>query len=224
MRLIGCVVALSLAASTVAQADDKPSIVILGVVPRDHGLIKSADAMTAGIRTWAGAKVSNYRVTGAPKDVEAATMAGECSTIEPSCAVKLGAKLAADYAIAGELERRGTHQVLVLSLVDVRRKQRIRSVRETGETKADAKTLARTAYTRLIDGEVGELAIVTNAQRGEILIDGQLVGALFEGRATIDKLVNGNHQLAIRAPKFRPFEIDVTIKFATKQTLLLEPE
>jgi hypothetical protein len=224
MKLIGCVVALSLAAPTIAHADDKPTVAVLGVVPRDADLIKAADAMTAVIRTRAAAKASNYRVKGAAKEIEAAILAAECSSIEPSCAVKLGATLAADYAIAGELERRGTHQILLLSLVDVRTRQRIRSVRETSATKVDAKKLARAAYARLIDGEAGELSIVASAQQGEVLIDGQLVGALFEGRATIGGLVNGSHQLAIRAEGFRPFEIDVAIEFATKQTVLLDPE
>jgi hypothetical protein len=220
MRATLCVLALSLAA--VAHAD-KPALAVLGVVPKDHGLIKSADAMTTTIRARAAAKTSNYRVTGKPKDIADAMLAAECNTIEPSCAVKLATTLGAAYAIAGELDRRGEHQVLVLALVDVTKKMRIRSVREVGATKSDAAKLARAAFTRLTASEDGELAIVANAQRGEILIDGQIAGALFEGRATIQGLVNGTHQLAIHAPGFKPFEIDVTIEFATKQMLLLEP-
>ena len=163
-------------------------------------------------------------MTGSAKDVGAALIAAECSSIEPRCAAKLGATLAAEYAVAGELERRGTHQVLVLSLVDVRTKQRIRSVHQTGASNADAKKLARAAYTRLIGGDVGELSVIANAQRGEVLIDGQVVAALYEGRTTISGLVKGSHRLAIRAKGFRPLDIDVTIESSTKQMVLLDLE
>ena len=227
MTRLGCVIAIaaSLAAAPArAQADDKPALAVLGVVPRDPGLSKAADAMTAAIRTQVGAKTSSYRVIGTPKQIDAAVLAAECSAIEPACAVKLGAGLAADYAIAGELERRGTHQILVLSLVDVDTKRRIRSVRETGATRGDARKLVRAAYARLVHAEAGELRLVANALDGDILIDGQIVGGLFEGRATISGLVNGTHQLSIRARGFRPFDIDITIDFATTQMVLLDPE
>lgn len=213
-----------LLAGSIAQADDKHTVAVLSIVPKDTALTRSADAITAVIRTQAAAKSSEYSVKGTAKAIDAAILAAECSAIQQSCAAKLGATLGADYAIAGELERRGAHQVLVLSLVDVRTKQRIRSVHQTGASNGDAKKLARAAYARLIDGEVGELAIATNAQRGEILIDGEVVGALFDGHATIGGLVKGSHLLTIRANGFHLFEIDITIELATKQMLLLEPE
>lgn len=222
MRRIVFIAAL-LAAAT-AHADDKHTVAVLSVIPKDNGLTKPADAITAVIRTQAAAKTSEYSVKGSAKEIDAAILAAECSSIQPACAAKLGATLAADYAIAGELERRGTHQVLVLALVDVRTKQRIRSVHQTGAANGDAKKLARTAYSRLIGGDVGELAIVANAQRGEVLIDGEIVAALFEGRTTIGGLVKGSHMLAIRANGFRPLEVEVTIESTTKQMLLLDPE
>jgi hypothetical protein len=222
MVRLGWLLALSLAMPGVAHADDRPALAVLGVIPKDHGLIESADAMTAVIRGKVAAKSSTYRSTGTRKQIDAAITTADCSSIQVSCAVVLGASLDADYTIAGELDRRGTHQVLVLSLVDVRSKQRLRAVREVGETKGNAKKLARSAYTRLLDGETGELTIVANAQNGEVLIDGQVAAALFEGRATVGGLVNGTHQLSIRARGYRPFDIDVTIEYATKETVLLE--
>jgi len=226
MRLIAfaAVIASSFGATRSAIADSKPSMAILEIVPRDHGLVAAADAMTAAIRAKARAKTSGYTVKGTPKEVDDAMLASECNAIQPRCAVGLGETLAADYAIAGELERRGTHQILLLSLVDVHAKKRIRAVREITVTKGDAKKLARAAYVRLIDGEAGSLSIVANAQSGDILIDGQSVAALFEGRASIDGLVNGGHQLSIRAAGFRPFDVDITIQYATKETVLLDPE
>jgi len=212
-------IALLLLLTSTAYAD-KPSLAVLGVAPKDHGLIANANAITATIRSQAKA----YTLKGSPKEVTKASDAADCSPLEPACSTKLGAALGADYAIAGELERRGNHQILTLALVDVAKKQRIRSLRDTTAIKGDMKKWARTAYNRLVDGESGELIVAANAQQGEIWIDGQLAGALFEGRASLGGLTNGGHQLAIRAKGFRPLEVEITIEFETKQSFLLEPE
>ncbi len=224
MRLGTIVIGLAIvAAAGPAHADDKPAIAVLGVVAKDTDLARAADAMTAALRVQAGAKSSGYKVKGTRKQIDTALLDAECSSIQPSCAAGLGSGLAADYTLAGELERRGTHQVLVLSLVDVHAKQRLRAVREVAAATANAKKLARAAYDRLIGGDTGSLSIVANAQNGDVLIDGQSMAALFEGKATIDGLVNGAHQLSIRAAGYRPIDLDITISYATKETVLLDP-
>jgi hypothetical protein len=97
-------------------------------------------------------------------------------------------------------------------------------VHQTSAASADAKKLARTAYSRLIGGDLGDLQITANVQQGDVLIDGQVVAGLFEGKTTLQGLVKGSHLLAIRAKGYKPFEVDVTIDSATTQTLLLDPE
>lgn len=213
-------IALLLITAT-ASADDRRPLTVLAIEPRDAALAKSADAITRAIRTEASAKKSEFRVQGKPKAIEAATLAAECSSIEARCAAKLGEGLGAEVVISGELERRGTHQVLTLGLVDVRTKQRIRSVHQTG---SDGKKLAKAAYLRLVGGDTGDLAIVANAQRGDVLIDGQIVAALFAGKTTITGLIKGSHRLSIRAKGFRSLDMDIEIEAASKQMLLLEPE
>jgi len=207
-----------------AHAQDKHTVAVLGVIPKEPALARSASAITAVIRTQASAKSSEYAVKGSPKEIDAAILAAECSTIQASCAAKLGAALGTDMTIAGELERRGTHQELVLALVDVHTKQRVRSVHQTSASSADVKKLARAAYTRLVGGDLGGLAIEANAQQGDVLIDGQVVAGLFQGRTRIDGLLKGSHILAIHAKGYRPLEVDVTIEAETKQMLLLDPE
>ena len=225
MRHLAWLMALSIAVPGVARADDdRPALAVLGVIPKHNRLIDNADAMSDVIRTRAGAKRSAYKVKGTKKAVDAAITTADCSSMQVFCAVELGRGLEVDYTIAGELDLRGTHQVLVLALVDVRTKQALRKVRVVGTTKGDAKKLARGAYDKLLAGEMGELSIVANAQNGEVLIDGEVAAALFEGRATITGLVNGTHQLSIRAPGYRAFDIDVKIEYATKENVLLEPE
>jgi hypothetical protein len=211
------------AADAEPAADEKPGLAVLGVVAKDASVAKAAGAMTAAIRRRASAKASAYRVIGTAKEIDRAQLAADCNAIDTTCATKLGAAFDARYTVAGELEQRGTHQVLVLALVDVGAKQRIRSVRETAGLKVDAKKLVRSAYVRLVEAEAGELALVANVERGEVMIDGALVAALFDGRTTITGLVNGTHQLSVRAKGYKPLDVDVTIDFATEQMVILEP-
>lgn len=207
--------------ATVAYADDKRPVAVLAIEPKDEALAKAADAVTRVVRAQAGAKRSEFRVTGTAKQIDTAMLASECSAIQARCAATLGEGLGAELVISGELERRGTHQVLVLALVDVKTKQRMRSVHQAG---SDAKKVAKAAYLRLVGGDTGELAIVANAPRGDVLIDGQIVAALFEGKTTITGLIKGSHRLSIRAKGFRPLDIDVNVEHQSKQMLLLEPE
>ncbi len=215
MRLV-CIAVLLV--GSLAHADDTRPATVLAIVAKEEALGKAADAVTLELRKQAK---TEYRVVGKPKDIEAATLAAECSSIEARCAAKLGAALGAEVVITGELERRGTHRVLTLALVDVKSKQRIHSVHQSG---SDAKKLAKTAYIRLTGGDTGDLAIVANAQRGDVFIDGQLIAALFEGKTTITGLIKGTHRLSLRAKGFRSLEMDVDVQGASKQMLLLEPE
>ena len=215
MRLV-CIAVLLVA--SLAHADDKRSATVLAVVPKEEALAKAADAVTLEIRKQAKGE---FRIVGKPKDIETATLAAECSSSEARCAAKLGAGLGAEVVMTGELERRGTHRVLTLALVDVKSKQRIHSVHQSG---SDAKKLAKAAYIRLVGGDTGDLVLVTNAQRGDVFIDGQLIAALFEGKTTITGLIKGTHRLSIHAKGFRSLEMDVDVQAASKQMLLLEPE
>src|SRR6185312_14582206 len=111
-------IALALVIATApAFAGDKHTVAVLGVIPKEPALAHAADAITAVVRTQASAKTSEYTVKGTPKQITAAVLAGECSTIDAHCAAKLGDALGSEFTIAGELERRGTHQELVLALV-----------------------------------------------------------------------------------------------------------
>jgi hypothetical protein len=46
---------------------------------------------------------------------------------------------------------------------------------------------------------------------------------LFDGRATLNGIAIGTHQLVIRAKGFKPLELDVTVDGQTRLNLLLEP-
>ena len=203
---------------SIAHADDKQTVAVLGVLPKEPASSKVASALTSAIRAIAARE---YTLKGSPKDIDAAILAADCTATQPTCAAKLGAALNAELAVAGEVERRGGHNDLLLVHVDVAHKQRIRSVRQSG---ADPVKQARAAFARLVGGDLGELAILVNAPRGDVLIDGQIAAGLFEGRATIGGLVRGSHLLAIHAKGYKPLEVAIKIEGETKQMLLLDPE
>jgi hypothetical protein len=213
------VVALLLCCASLAHADDRRTVVLLGVLPTDAGLTKSAHAMDAVIRTRAAVE---YTLVGTAKAIDAAVVAGDCTTIQASCAGKLGSQLGAAFAVAGKLDRHGTHVQLTLVLVDVAHKARLRSVTQSGG--GDPKKLAKLAFDRLRGGDVGDLYITANSEHGDVLVDGQVVAGLFEGKTTITNVARGAHILEIRAKGYKPFRVDITVEATTRQTLLLDAE
>jgi hypothetical protein len=218
MRFV-VVLLVCLASAARAQADDRRTVVLLGVQPTDAGLTKSAHAMDVVIGKRAAVE---YTVVGTPKAIDAAVLAGDCTTIQASCASKLGAQLGAMFAVAGKLDRHGTHVQLTLVLVDVAHKARLRSVTQSGG--GDPKKLAKLAFDRLLGGDVGDLYILANTDHGDVLLDGQVVAGLFDGKTTITNIARGAHMLEIRAKGYKPFKVDITVEQTTHQNLLLDPE
>jgi hypothetical protein len=208
---------IGLVAPAHAGPAPKPSVVVR-VENGDGDSAKLAVALTAGLRAASGAR---YVAKLGERQIQDVADHTECRLVEPTCAAAFGAELGVDYVLAGEAETHGKRQLLVLSLVNVKTRQRVRSLREV-VTNADTGKWARGAFERLV-GSVGEITVVANAQRGEVLLDGQLVAALFDGRTTISGIALGGHQLGIRAKGYRPLDIDITVDGSTKEMLLLEP-
>lgn len=222
VALLVLLVLLVVARPALAE-DDRPTIAVLGVTTANPRLLKSAAALDDGLRARVAAKASPYRAKGTKKAIAAKLLAAECSAYEVPCAAKLGAAIGTDYALAGQLERRGEHVELVLVVVDVATKQRIKQYRDVIAATVDMKKLARTSFDK-VSGitDFGELAIVANAQRGDVYLDGQLVAALFEGRTRLTRLPQGKHRLEIRANGYRPFDVEIDIVGAVEQMVLLE--
>lgn len=214
--------ALVVLLAATAAAEPKPTIAI-AIDTNDRNALTSADALTAALRKLAAGKTERFTPKASLKEMAAAAREAECSETDAACAVKIGAALGIDYVLTGEVELRGTHYTLVVGLVSTSRKERVRSLRDIVPTTIDPKKWAKRVYERVISVDTGELAIVANAKRGDVLIDGQVVGALFEGRVTLTGIAVGAHGLAIRAPGFKPLEVDVTVDGSTRETLLLDP-
>jgi len=202
-----------------AEPPAKPSIVVK-IENGDGDSAKLALALEAALESQSRGR---YASKATRKDVQAALDETDCKLVEPTCASSFGSRIAVDYVLAGEVETHGKHKRVVLALVNVKTRQRVRSLRDAIATASDNAKWARAMYDRLVAAAVGELTVIANAQRGEVLLDGQLVAALFEGKTTISGLVLGAHQLGIRAKGYKPIDVDITVDGSSKEMLLLEP-
>ncbi len=217
------VIALA-ALAAVAAADPKPKPTIAIIVDaKDRDAIPTADELTASLRKLAGKKAERFAVKGTDKDWIAAKRAAECSAMQLGCAVTIGASLGVDFVAVGVAETRAQHRVIVINLVNVSTKQRVRSLRDTVTTQVKLQKWAQKIYERVISNDTGEIVVITNAKGGDVLIDGQLIAALYEGKATLPNLAVGTHALTIRAPGFKLLETEVTVDGSTRESILLEP-
>lgn len=204
-----------------AWADPKPTIAVM-IAAKSPEVAKPEDQARAIVRKLADAKTGPYLHKATNKDVVAAVTKAECDVMEPACAAKVGAALGIDYLLAGTLELRADRIVIQLGLFNVRTKQRTRSSRGIAVASTLDKVV-RTVYTQLVDATTGELTVIANAKQGDVVLDGQTVGSLWEGRVTISGLALGNHALSIKAKGYKPIAVDVRIDGSNTETLLLEP-
>ena len=206
-----------------AAADPAKATVAIIIDPKDRDAFKAADALTAHLRAFAGKKAERFAPKGNDKDWRAAKREAACTALQLACAVKLGGLLGVDFIVTGEVETRAQRRVVVVAMVNVAKQERVRSLRDTVTTSFDTKRWAQRIYERVVGSETGELTIVTNGRGGDVLLDGELVAALYEGKARITNVAVGAHALVIKARGFRPLEIEVVVDGASTETLLLDP-
>ncbi len=216
-------IALALVALTsLAVAEARPTVAIV-VDPKDRDAFKAADALTAHLRTFAGKKSERLAPKGTDKDWRAAKREAACTPLTLACAVKLGELLDVDFIVTGEVETRAQRRVVVIAMVNIAKKQRVRSLRDTVTTSFDTKKWAQRIYERVVGSDTGELVIVTNGKGGDVVLDGELVAALYEGKARITNVAVGAHALVIKAPGFRPLEVEVVVDGTSTENVLLDP-
>jgi hypothetical protein len=218
MRIVALLLVLF---ASIAHADKKPTIAVLGVMPDDTSIAKQGSVLDDTLRTLANSKASPYRVKGKAKQIADAVRTAECSVHEASCAVKLADGLDTDFTLAGKLEKRAGSVELTLYVVDADKRQIVRQTRHKVAADSDMKKLARNAFDKLGGGGSSELVIVANAKRGKVIINGELRAELFEARATLS-LPHGRHKLRIEAPGHKAYEDIVVIEAPTTMNVLLD--
>lgn len=200
-----------------AVADELPAI---RIEAKDPSAAKRAVELTKALRAVATKKTGKAKPTA--KDVDSAIVNAECSIVQPACAAEIGEKLAVGHVMVGQLDKRGARYTLTLSLINVRTKQRVRSLREVSAA-SDVRRWATALYTRIFDDGAGEIVIVANARRGQVLVDGLAVTELYEGRATLSNVALGTHGIEIRASGYKPFATEIEVDGRSEQSFLLDP-
>lgn len=213
---------LVLALAGVAIAEPRPTVAII-VDAKDRDALRAADTLTAHLRTFAGKKSERMAPKGTDKAWRAARREAACTPLTLACAVKLGELLGVDFIVTGQVETRAQRRVVVIAMVSVAKKQRVRSLRDTVTTSFDLQRWAQRIYERVVGSDTGELVVVTNGKGGDVVLDGELVAALYEGKARITNVAVGAHALVIRAPGFRPLEVEVVVDGTSTENVLLDP-
>jgi hypothetical protein len=204
--------------ATSAAAERSTAVRIDG---KESASDKAARSLMVAMRAVAAKERKRAKPSG--DDTDTAVAKADCLITHPACAASVGSALAVTHMLVGQVERRGSRYTLTLSLVNVETKQRVRSLRESIAVKANLAKWARALYTRILDEGTGEIVIISNAKRGQVLLDGLAVTELYEGRATIAGVALGTHQVEIRAPGYKPFATEIAVDGRTEESLLLDP-
>ncbi|MGE0872196.1 MAG: hypothetical protein AB7P03_26795 [Kofleriaceae bacterium] len=204
-----------------AIADDRPTFAV-DLIAKDRGADAITAAMMTALRAAGLTKTARYRGKPSYKELVQARIAVDCSAAETSCVAAVGAKLGVDYVLTGTIESRGARYVLELNVINVKTHKRVRSLRDVSSRTKPARRWARQVYARIVDDAIGELMVACNASRGLVLIDGQRVTELYQGRATVGGLALGSHTLEVRAAGYKPFADEVVIDGVTNVSVLLD--
>ncbi|MGE0549657.1 MAG: hypothetical protein AB7O24_28485 [Kofleriaceae bacterium] len=220
MLRILIVFAVASTSTSTAAADTRPTYAV-DLHAKDRGADAITTAMTNALRA-AGSKSALYRGKPTYKQLAQARVAVDCSAAEVSCTSAVGAKLGVDYMFAGTIESRGQRYVLELNVINVKTDKRVRSIRDVSSRGKPASRWARHVFARIVDDATGDLIVSCNAYRGIVLVDGQPVTELYEGRATVAGLALGRHSLEIRATGYKPYTDEVLVDGTTNISVLLD--
>lgn len=184
---------------------------------------KMAASLEEAFRKLGSAKSADYRSKGTKKDRVAASTEACPNAMTAACAAVIGGKLGVEFVFAGHVETRNKKFLLELDMFSVRSGKRVRSLRDYAPSTVDPKKWALAVFTKLVETSTGSLQISSNAQHGEVFVDGQRVAELYQGRAMVSGLVLGMHKLELRAAGFKPYVDDVTVDGTTPVNVLLQP-
>lgn len=222
--LIACAsVALVVAAEQ--RADAKPKLGVLGIEPVDEGDASSVDKTTAlahslteGLR--AAARRAGSKYDAAPngnKELGELKLVSDCLDETVECMASIGRDVGADRLMFGHLKKQGKGYTFVVQLLNVGTKANEGKVRTytvaDDASDDDAKKIASTAFGDLTGlAQKGSIVLQANVQNGVVYLDGNTVGAITNGTATIADLDDGTYLVAIESEGYKRFEVDVPLR------------
>jgi hypothetical protein len=212
-------------ASSDASAQSKTSVAVLGLEVIDNGTgvdpqsTELAKTLTQALREGTRQDVSPYRLApNSDKELLEVKLLSGCANEARNCMAQIGRDLGADWLIYGKIEKRDTGYQVTLKLLKVDTTAMERVTTEVipfadNDEKSIRQKWGRSLYNRLTGiPDQGNLTIQANVDQGRVFIDGQLATTLRRGRARIDGLVEGKHDVAIEARGHARYEASVEIR------------
>jgi hypothetical protein len=219
-------------ASSDASAQSKPSVAVLGLEVIDDGTgvdpqsTELAKMLTQSLREGTRQDVSPYRLApNSDKELLEVKLLSGCANEARNCMAQIGRDLGADWLVYGKVEKRDTGYQVTLKLLKVDTTAMERVTTEVipfadNDEKTIRQKWGRSLYNRLTGiPDQGNLTIQANVDQGRVFIDGQLATTLRRGRARIDGLVEGKHDVAIEAGGHARYEASVEIRPGATENL-----
>lgn len=213
--------AILIGTTSVAMA--KPKVAVLGLEVVEEGGIDAkiaglATKLTDALRKRASVGAGPYSLApNSKKDLLEMKLLGGCDNEARECMSTIGRDLGADVLIYGKLQKRKDGFQVSLKLLDVRKKQMIRTKSELiglDDTKpARINEWARRLYNKLTGvPEQGTLAVKANVPTGQVYINGEIKGSLVDGAKNIAGLAEGTMEVRIESEGYETYSKEVTVK------------
>jgi hypothetical protein len=216
--LLACFVA------SVATAEAKPSVAVLGIeVISKSGRVDAkttniAKKLTAELRRRASMGNGPFQLApNSDKDLLELKLLSDCASEGRGCMSKIGADLKADRLLYGKLEKLGGKGYQVsLNLLNVGKRTMERNtsdlIPKTEVDQAGISKWARVLYNRLSGvPSQGSVVIKANVSSGTVTVDGEPKGSLSGGKLRISGLSAGSHKVRVESPGHQPYEGDVIV-------------
>jgi hypothetical protein len=189
----------------------------LGAEARSRRTSRIAEQIAAGI-----AAVPGHTVLGSQEVRRAIKAArrdelGSCDG-DAACLAGLGALLAVDSVVYGEIGGLGEAQVVFLEVVDVASRRALRSTTAQFGGRHDAPLEARAAAFRLLAPSryVGRVALRVDVPGARVFVDGQAVARSPAPPIAVEV---GTHALRVTHPEYRDYVRFVDVAFDATVTL-----
>lgn len=225
LRKIAIFTIVALCGTTgVALAEKKPKVAILGLEVvaaggMDAKIVKLATNLTVALRKRASRGAGPYKLEAqGNKDLLEMKLLGGCDAKETlDCMAGIGNSFNVDVMIYGKLQQRKKGYQVSVNLLDVKKKRMIRTKSELigldDTSPARINEWARRLYNRLTGvPEQGKIVVKANVQTGQVFINGEIKGALADGRREITGVAEGTMEVRIESDGHVPFSTEVTVK------------
>lgn len=224
--LLACFVA------SVATAEAKPSVAVLGIeVISKSGRVDAkttniAKKLTAELRRRASIGSGPYQLApNSNKDLLELKLLSDCASEARGCMSKIGQDLKADRLLYGKLEALpGKGYQVSLNLLNVSKKTMERNTSDliplSDVGSSGIQKWARTLYNRLSGiPSQGSIVVKANVSSGTVSVDGEGKGSLSGGQLRISGVSAGSHKVRIESPGHEPFESEVVVTSGESSTV-----